>query len=1165
MSESGRRKRMGGREPVAKRRTRAGVTALPAVRLDNAALAAFLRERRRWFLAELSDFKVIQVTRTDEVASAEVVETFRYRVHLILQHGQVTSRCSCPWGAQCPHGVALARVLLEEGSHQSPSPEQEDPGEAWIHELPWPPGHRLSTAERMQLHGVSQLWRAHSGSHLDVHLEGHLLTPADPRMGKIFARMLRKESLPISSPLELIIIAAGVRSRSGETLPPPLDALNLDPEACARMAKLIDEAEMAHWSAFRANENLAGSLAHMAKLSPAPPPPQFRLRIKGHELFLEAKAEGKETFREVKFTRLRSLLEGDPRTLAMVTPIQMNLLCLYRRENPDRFHGPPSYRLITALLRDPDIVSQLLVDEQGQSGFTHDPRPCSWRAERNPDRPDRLCLRKLDADGEPLPDTPIYSPVPGLIRVGFRLLEDAPMLPHPEIPARAWEDPHYLPRLIRMGVRSGPPDTPIELVDLCLALEIELMRTLDQRFARLRVVACTQEGIARESWDQTKWKPLAKGAAKPTRRIELAPDPAPALRLAHQFGYAINDGFVKDVGPRFAQAMEEFLSIVPPDLSVLLGPELAAFQRDPDRATLEVTVSPVGEGAVDWFDLRVELRPEDLELTAEEVALLAKAQGSWVELPGKGWRRMEVVHSEAAAEALAELGVVNAVPGMRPQRVHALQLAGMQAREDSSAWRQVRDRLAALEALPEAVPPPAMAAVLRPYQRDGFCFLATQSNRGLGALLADDMGLGKTVQALAWLLDRAAAAQAADETFRALIVCPKSVRTNWLREAARFTPELPVADWSGQAKEALPGQGLVITGYTQVRTRASVLGAVSWTAVVLDEAQFIKNPDTATAKVASALHARHRVLLTGTPIENRTLDLWSLFAFLQPGLFGTQKEFRALYGDRAGPEAWSRLARRIRPFLLRRTKNEVELDLPPRTEEDLLVDLEPEQRRLYDAELKETRRLLSGLDAAAFRARRMEVLRRLLRLRQLCCAPALLGAGDVGNAKLDCLLETLVPLLEEGHRVLVFSQFVRVLELISQQLGERGIPHLILTGKTEDRGALVNRFQAADAPPVFLLSLRAAGTGLNLTAADYVFLFDPWWNPAVEAQAIDRTHRIGQSRPVIAYRLLARSTIEEKIRLLQQKKAELAEQVISGGDGQVVLDLDTVCRLLQED
>ena len=324
------------------------------------------------------------------------------------------------------------------------------------------------------------------------------------------------------------------------------------------------------------------------------------------------------------------------------------------------------------------------------------------------------------------------------------------------------------------------------------------------------------------------------------------------------------------------------------------------------------------------------------------------------------------------------------------------------------------------------------------------------------------------------------------------------------------------------------------------------LAPVPWLAVILDEGQYIKNPNSQTAQVARALRANYRLVLSGTPIENRLLDLWSLMTFAMPGVLSSRNHFARLFDAKDDPFARRRLAARVRPFLLRRTKSQVAKDLPDRIEEDLYCEIEGEQKTLYRAELKRAQQLLLKVKTQKQLAKeRFHFLTSLLRLRQICCHPALVRPDSKApSAKLEALLEQLEPLMDEGHKVLVFSQFVALLALLKPAIAERGWPMFYLAGETENRGPLVQQFQSAEGAAVFLISLKAGGFGLNLTAASYVVLFDPWWNPAVENQAIDRTHRIGQANKVIAYRLLIKDSIEGKIRALQKQKKALAEDVL---------------------
>jgi SNF2 family DNA or RNA helicase len=339
---------------------------------------------------------------------------------------------------------------------------------------------------------------------------------------------------------------------------------------------------------------------------------------------------------------------------------------------------------------------------------------------------------------------------------------------------------------------------------------------------------------------------------------------------------------------------------------------------------------------------------------------------------------------------------------------------------------------------------------------------------------------------------------------------------------------------------------LHVLNYNQLRLIGETLASARWLAVILDEGQYIKNPSSITAQIARALHAQHRLVLSGTPIENRLLDLWSLMSFAMPGVLGSRAQFAKIYDAKEDPFARRRLSARVRPFLLRRTKSQVARDLPDRTEEDLYCEIEGEQKTLYRAELKRAQQMLLRVTTQKQLAKeRFTVLTSLLRLRQICCHPRLVKSDSrAASAKVEALLEQLEPLMEEGHKVLVFSQFVEMLDILRAAIAEREWPSFYLAGSTENRGELVKQFQSAEGAAVFLISLKAGGFGLNLTAASYVVLFDPWWNPAVENQAIDRTHRIGQTRNVMAYRLLIKDSIEEKIRALQKTKSALADDVL---------------------
>ncbi|MEO7167319.1 MAG: SNF2-related protein [Spartobacteria bacterium] len=465
-----------------------------------------------------------------------------------------------------------------------------------------------------------------------------------------------------------------------------------------------------------------------------------------------------------------------------------------------------------------------------------------------------------------------------------------------------------------------------------------------------------------------------------------------------------------------------------------------------------------------------------------------------------------------------------------------------------------------------------LAQQLRDYQRTGVQWLAALAARNLGGILADEMGLGKTVQTLAFLrLPRGPGP--------ALIVCPTSLLSNWQREVARFTPELKVLRIDGpdraQKIARLAGHDIGLTSYGLLRRDSDLYAGLTLSTVVLDEAQHIKNPDTQNAQAAFSLRAGQRFVLTGTPMENSVRDLWSLMNFVAPGYLGSRKDFRDRYekplaeGHAAARPVSARLARRLRPFLLRRRKADVARELPEKIEQVVPCDLGPAQRATYHALLREIQQGL-GAAGASDGATRMKMLSGLLRLRQTCCDLRLLGSppneAAEPSAKLDLLDELLEEIIDGGHRVLIFSQFVKMLDLIKERLAARETTFCYLAGLTKNRQAEVDRFQNDETIPVFLISLKAGGVGLNLSAADTVIHFDPWWNAAVEAQATDRAHRIGQTRVVTSYKLIARDTVEEKILNLQKRKRELASAMLENEEPLMTgLTSDDLADLLATD
>ncbi len=471
--------------------------------------------------------------------------------------------------------------------------------------------------------------------------------------------------------------------------------------------------------------------------------------------------------------------------------------------------------------------------------------------------------------------------------------------------------------------------------------------------------------------------------------------------------------------------------------------------------------------------------------------------------------------------------------------------------EQAAQWVHAAQALRGLDTLPE-VEPAGVLAELRPYQLEGFRWLAFLWSAKLGGILADDMGLGKTLQTLA-LVAHARARGAAPF----LVVAPTSVVSTWAHEAATFTPGLTVAVITesqarrGQSLTELAGDAdLVITSYTLLRLEIDQYVAHEWGGLVLDEAQTVKNHQGKTYQAVRRLDVPFRLALSGTPMENRLMELWSLLSIVAPGLYPWPQRFAERVAnpvERLGDQqVLDRFRRRVRPFLLRRTKDLVAADLPPKQEQVLEVALTPRHRRIYETHLQRERQAVLGL-VDDFDKHRIAIFRSLTRLRQLSLDAALVDAEyeGVGSAKIDVLVDHLVELAAEGHRALVFSQFTSFLTRVRERLDREGLASSYLDGSTRHRGEVVREFKDGDAP-VFLISLKAGGVGLTLTEADYVFVLDPWWNPAVEAQAVDRTHRIGQQRPVMVYRLVAEQTIEEKVMELKARKAALFSQVIDG-------------------
>ncbi len=597
-----------------------------------------------------------------------------------------------------------------------------------------------------------------------------------------------------------------------------------------------------------------------------------------------------------------------------------------------------------------------------------------------------------------------------------------------------------------------------------------------------------------------------------------------------------------------------------PGVAVQVDGQPADYRDVGESLTIGVSAGEIA-GERDWFDLGVTITVDGRELPFAGVfAALARGESRMLLDDGAHFSLL-TPRLQSLRQLIEEARGLTDSPSA-PLRISRYQ-AGLWSelaalgvvREQAQAWQRQVGALLDLDAVCEHDPPQTLAASLRPYQRDGFGWLASLWELELGGILADDMGLGKTLQTLA-LICHANRRDPGVGPF--LVIAPTSVVSNWIGEAARFAPELkvePVTDTLARSRrtiEEVASADVVVTTYTLFRLEASEYSAVRWAGLILDEAQYVKNHQAKTYRCVRELAAPFKLAITGTPMENNLMELWSLLSITAPGLFADPKRFVERYArpiERGGDaEQLARLRRRIKPLVKRRTKELVAGDLPDKQEQTLDVDLHPRHRKLYDTYLQRERQKILGL-IDDFARNRFTILRSITLLRQLSLHAGLVDERHeaVPCAKLGALVEQLGDVVGGGHRALVFSQFTGFLAKVRNQLDSEGIDYCYLDGRTRRRDRVLERFKSGT-HPVFVISLKAGGSGLNLTEADYCFLLDPWWNPATEAQAIDRTHRIGQTRSVMVYRLIARNTIEEKVVTLARRKAALFNGVMDEGD-----------------
>lgn len=1167
---------------------------------------------------------------TDHLYSAVVFGGEAYEVGLEFADGCWAAECSCPVGVDCKHTVAalmklqtLASVNGADGVRKSATIEimQDAPAakvrsqkvgaggvDAKRPRVPQPPRSPLSTKLSENLgrdlsyaesNFVRQVQAFYSDARFGNMTEGGLRTmTVNPQATGSFNYWQQVELWPAfpDDDFKFWLFVAWELRRRNVRWPAFMDGVTALSAIESDMREWEQKKEIEHW-----NNWFRDFDGH--NFTPDSGTLELRLAVFDSEARLQWRADPNSQYTELKQAQAKKLAEQFDQAALTIAPESLPIwTALYKPWSYEswwsfKYAHSTSRPALNRLLRMP-LADDRIVTADGQPmGRPIEPLRLELHPPENGGANYELSL--VTADGSQPPKIfCVFSGHPTLY------LTERGLFPGPPsdalgtelrktIPAPAVESTHGLRFLHTTGVplpehlRESIRTVPVVVTISCALKPTYSGSTTEDIFISVTGKA---SGMQTERFTANGWEPDSLGTGLPPMRSAESKSTRQDARGLIVYDRAAQKHFPRALGSlelkwqyhsgnwtlRLAKKTPEnfvaWLKSLPPEIEVLLSKELATLRDEPLSGSVSLDVA---ETEMDWFDLKVALNVTDTTLTPEELKLLLNARGGYVRLGQKGWRRLEFNLTPEDDEQLARLGLNSKDFSAEPQRFHALQLADEAARKFLAPERveKIQRRVSELKTRVSPPLPNSIQAEMRPYQTEGFHFLAYLASNRFGGVLADDMGLGKTLQTLAWL---AWLREQSLDSLRpglncSLVVCPKSVMDNWRAEAGRFYPNLRVRLWRGESADELPGAretaDLIVINYAQMRALSPAVAGAQWLAAILDEAQYIKNPDSQTAQTARALKTGHRLALTGTPIENRLLDLWSIFNFAMPGALGHRAHFLRRFDAKDDPLARRRLAARVRPFLLRRTKGQVAKDLPDRVEEDLLCEMEGEQKTLYRVELKRARQILLGLKTnKQLNEERFNILTSLLRLRQICCHPALVDEKwcQSESAKIAALEDLLEPLMEEGHKVLVFSQFVTMLGILREKMVARGWPHFYLAGETENRGELVREFQSSKGGAVFLISLKAGGFGLNLTAASYVVLFDPWWNPAVENQAIDRTHRIGQTSKVMAYRLLMRESIEQKIRALQTQKAALAGDVLGEERFAQSLTLDDLRFLFEE-
>ncbi len=1142
------------------------------------------------------------------LADVQGTELYTVRVVLDAQDGVADEECSCPLGGDCKHVYAALKALLVEHTQGSVRSLSEGAKELpTVATAPKPPADDTMSFPEQVAASLSRSLTATEKSFLvrlaklfvQCRQRGHITGWDFQELGLPLGGGYSWDALKIwpavpDNVRRFWLYLARELHKRGKVIPDFLQPVTDFGELDAEMRRWQRVQEITKWKSALGN---AAKYAADAPSEEAVEQIDLRIALRETGAELEWKLPGQSEFAALKQNQMREWqrrFQGGEAELTTqgewIWPVFEQRL-MYGARLALEYYEEAAQRALARLFRLPGMAAHL-VNPRGEP-FEFAAEPLRWQLTEPVDANGDYLMRLARADGSAPGKllcvlgsrAPLYVTETEVLRGPAHQATVLDPRGENRIPVVALETRGGVTLLHSLGVpMPARLRERVRVVPMTLQFQCDLRPTYpgaDSEHCIILPRALDENGRAQETWNGVNWERAGKLAEKEAKKggVIVIPDRGalanPMLLMAGLDAKweMYRGGFTMRVTKKFPELFAGWLKSLPPQVKVELKGDLATLAAEAVAGTVKLNVE---ETEIDWFDLRVVLDVDDTTLTQNELKLLMNARGGFVRLEGKGWKRLQFNLTEEEDEQLSRLGLNARELTAEPQRLHALQLADKSAKKFLSEpqYEQIERRAGEIKARVTPDVPATISAELRPYQRDGFHFLAYLSANNFGGILADDMGLGKTLQTLAWLeylRDENKKQKAENGHQPSLVVCPKSVMDNWRAETERFVTGLRVKVWgAGEVKHLaahLESADLHVINYSQLRLLGESLAKVRWLAVILDEGQYIKNPSSITAQIARGLRAQRRLVLSGTPIENRLTDLWSLMTFAMPGAVGSRAQFGKMFDAKDDPFARRRLAARVRPFLLRRTKSQVAKDLPDRVEEDLFCEIEGEQKTLYRAELKRAQQMLLGVQSPKQLAeQRFHFLTSLLRLRQICCHPRLVKPDSKApSAKVEALIDQIEPLMEEGHKVLVFSQFVQMLDILRDEITERKWPMFYLSGATENRGDLVKEFQAKEGAAIFLISLKAGGFGLNLTAASYVVLFDPWWNPAVENQAIDRTHRIGQTRNVMAYRLLIKNSIEEKIRALQKSKSALADDVLGEEKFSQSLTLDDLRYLFSDD